>query len=621
MCGIFGAIGRAGTEALARQVLERLRHRGPDDEGIQRFADGWLAHTRLSIIDLSASGRQPMANARGTAWIAYNGEIYNYQELREELSGYPFRTRTDTEVILAAYERWGDDCVRHLRGMFAFGLWDLARRELFCATDRFGIKPLYYAWDGRRFVFCSEVTPMALCGVPLAPNEQALYAYLACGLLDHGPDTLFEGIRQLRPGTTLTLHEGSLAIRRYWDVPDGEDRREEDPSALKARIEARLLDAVRLHLRGDVEVGLSLSAGLDSTLLRALVLELDGRAAPLQCFTYAFPGTPYDEGPAARAEAPDRCRVHAIDVRPERALEELSRLVEVMEGPVGGLGIYGYWRSAQLAADQGIKVLLDGQGADETFAGYRYYYEAKLRQLWEQGRRDAAMDEFRQLCELHAEPVRRFEPGRSVPVAEAGVLAPDSTPLTSTYAHPDFAARARGRREDFPAPFACAVKNAMYRDLVFLKIPKLLRFQDKCAMAWGVEVRVPYLDHPLVEALFAAPTDRLLAAGRPKALLRAIARRYLSGDCLSAPKRYVAAPQREWIKTVWRRPIEEMIQDSVLAARGYILKDALLSQFQAYVDSPALGNSFFIWKFVNLELWYRRFCAASQPAGLAAGHP
>ena len=556
-----------------------------------------------------------MANARGTIWITYNGELYNYQELREELTEYPFRTRTDTEVILAAYDRWGEDCVRHLRGMFAFGLWDASRRTLFCATDRFSIKPLYYAWDGKRFVFSSEIKPMALCGVPLEPNAKVLYEYLTAGLLGHGADTLFEGIQQLRPATALTLHDGRLSIRRYWDLREGAGSQEDGASA----VEAKLHEAVRLHLRGDVDVGLSLSSGLDSNLLRALVSGMAGRAAPLQCFTYSFPGTPYDEWREHPEDASGRCRFHATDIRPERTLDGLEKLVEIMEGPVGGLGIYGYWRSAQLAADHGMKVLLDGQGADETFAGYRYYYEAKLRQLWEQGRQAKAIEEFRQLCQVHGEPARPFDPWRSATPADSAVLAPDSTPLTSTYAHPEFASSVRSGRAEFPAPFRCAVKNAMYRDLFFLKIPKLLRFQDKCAMAWGVEVRVPYLDHELVEAVVAMPTDRLLAGGWPKSLLRAIARKHLSGAWLDAPKRYVAAPQREWVKTVWRRPIEELIHDSLLAERGYILKERLLTQFREYVASSELGNSFFVWKFVNLELWYRRFCAASAPCPAATG--
>ena len=616
MCGIFGMFGEQGNEPLAREVLASLAHRGPDDRGVKYFPEGWMAHTRLAIIDLSPLGRQPMPNHRGTTWIVYNGEIYNYLELREELDGYPFRTRTDTEVILAAYDRWGAGCVRRLRGMFAFGLWDAQRQRLFCATDRFSIKPLYYYADGRRLIFSSEAKPIARCGVSLRPNARLLHDYLALGLLDHEEETLFEGITQLRPGTCLTYQDGRLAVRRYWDLDDDESELGADGDT--AEVEQRLLDAVKLHLRGDVEVGLSLSSGLDSQVLKALMLKTAPGSKPLRCFTYSFPGTPYDEHARNGAFAEDeRCRTHAVELEPQAMLEGLGDLIRVMEGPVGGLGIYGYWRNAKLAADHGIKVLLDGQGADETFAGYRYYYDQQLRQLWERGDRNRALEEFRQVGRAEGRQEQPFESWLAAQPSSALVMAPDSTELTSSYVDPEFAASVPARTHEFPAPFSCAVKNIMYRDLFYLKIPKLLRFQDRCAMAWGVEVRVPYLDHLLVERLYAVPTAQLLRCGSTKALLRAIAARYLPKERLRAPKLYVAAPQREWVKTALRRPIERMIQESVLAEQGYIVKTLLWRQFQDYTESPALGNSFFIWKFINLELWYRTFCA-SPPAPIGA---
>ncbi|MBI3320853.1 MAG: asparagine synthetase B, partial [Candidatus Omnitrophica bacterium] len=255
MCGIFGMLGDRDSRQLAQGVLAALEHRGPDDQGIQEFDEGWMAHTRLSIIDLSPLGRQPMANAAGTAWIVYNGELYNYLELREELKDYPFRTRTDTEVILAAYDRWGVDCLGRFQGMFAFGLWDLGRKRLLCATDRFSIKPLYYAQLGNRLLFSSEIKPLALCGVRLRPNEAAVYDYLAFGLLDHGSDTLFEGVHQLQPATSLLVEQGQHVVRKYWDLTQaadpGDAQPKDEPSTL-ASIETALLAAVRLHLRSDV---------------------------------------------------------------------------------------------------------------------------------------------------------------------------------------------------------------------------------------------------------------------------------------------------------------------------------------------------------------------------------
>lgn len=618
MCGIFGLFGERESQGLAREVLAALQHRGPDGDGVAWFDHGFLAHTRLSIIDLSPLGKQPMSNPDGTVWITYNGEIYNYVELRDELAGYPFRTRTDTEVILAAYERWGLGCLQRLRGMFAFGLWDATCRRLVCATDRFSIKPLYYWRDARRFIFSSEVKPMALAGVRLRPNDQMLYEYLTFGVVNHREETFFDGITQLRPGTYLTLQDGHLTVQPYWDLDhiESPDRASQGSVHVEEAVEARLIEAIRLHLRGDVEIGLSLSSGLDSNVLRALILHATGQPQPLRCFTYSFPGTPYDEWEkirSVRTHEP-RCAYQAVALEPESLFQDLQSLIEVMEEPVGGLGICGYWKNAKLAADHGVKVLLDGQGADEIFAGYRYYYDLKIRQLWEQGDRHAAHRELAQLFQAHGETAKEFPAWLATHSAPSLIMAPDATALTSEYVDPSFAARMRPDPPQFPAPFSCAVKNAMHRDLMWLKIPKLLRFQDRCAMAWGVEVRVPYLDHVLVETLFAVPTSTLLAGGLTKALLRTIGRRHLPETLLEVPKLYVSAPQREWVKTALKEPIEALIHESLLAQHGYVVKAQLVQQFRDYIASPELGNSFFAWKFINLELWYRAYCARGVAA-------
>lgn len=610
MCGIFGIFGAPLPPGADERIRALLKHRGPDDEGAVSFPEGGMGHTRLSIIDLSPSGRQPMSNAQGSVWVTYNGEIYNYLEIRKELSGYPFRTHTDTEVLLAAYETWGLDCLKRFRGMFAFGLWDSRLKRLICATDRFSIKPLYYHFDGKRLAFSSEVKPLALCGVRLTPNEGILYDYLASGLLDHTPQTLFEGVCQLRPGTFLIFERGQLQVGSYWRLEQEVKSEEADRSPTASDpIRERLEEALRLHLRGDVEVGLSLSSGLDSNLLRGLLLRVQNGSGPLRCFTYAFPGTPYDEWARCQSlRANGSCRYDAIEVTPKGFLQGLRDLILRMEGPVGGLGIYGYWMNAKLSSEQGIKVLLDGQGADEVFAGYRYYYEIKIRQLWDQGREREAEEEYRQLRQAHGEAEADFSSWLSArSSAKTAVLAPDSTSLESHYLHPEFSRRFEGRTHLTPEPFPCRVKNAMYRDLFFLKIPKLLRFQDRCAMDWSVEVRVPYLDHRLVEDVFSIPTQRLLQGGLTKSLLRQIARELVPDDLLRIPKLYVAAPQREWMKGVLSGPIRDMIRESVLAERGYILREDLGRQFEEYCRHPDLGNSFFIWKFLNLEILFRTF--------------
>lgn len=610
MCGIFGVIGVIPPDQAVGRVIELLRHRGPDDSGAVRVSDGLLAHTRLSIIDLSPLGRQPMSNHDGSVWITLNGEIYNYLELREELRDYPFRSQTDTEVVLAAYERWGEECLSRLRGMFAFGLWDERRRALLCATDRFSIKPVYYARHREALWFSSEVKPLAACGVPLAANDRAIFAYLAYGLLNHDEETLFRDVYQLRPGTFLRYRDGKLSLARYWDLPaEFPDNQTAEVSLLE--VEAALEQAVRLHLRGDVEVALSLSSGLDSNLLRALIAK--NGATSRRCYTYCFPGTVYDEGTRVeRLLSQDRhWTLWKTEVRAERLFEELTELVARAEEPIGGLGIYGYWLNARTVADTGVKVLLDGQGADEVFAGYKYYYGLWLGQLADQGREEELSGELAAFNRVHGSSISYPGPAfdaltrRDDP--DTLMRAPDGTTMTSSYLAPEFVRAHEGDALDFPKRFSCPVRQARYIDLFYLKIPKLLRFQDRCAMAWGVEVRVPYLDHVLVEQLFALPVHVLLRSGFTKVILRQVAERLLPDWPREEPKLYVAAPQREWVKGPLREDVGGLIRDSALGRAGYVDTAALRRQFDGYCLDPELGNSFFVWKFIVLEIWYRGF--------------
>jgi asparagine synthase (glutamine-hydrolysing) len=598
-----------------------MHHRGPDDSGSLDVGAGVLVNRRLAIVDLAETGHQPMSSPDGQLSISFNGEIYNYVELQQELAAtYAFRGHSDTEVILAAYARWGDGFLERLRGMFAIALWDSRRQRLLCATDRLSIKPVLYHVEGDRLVFASEVKPIAAAGIALAVNERRLFEYLRYGLLDHSEDTLFAGISQLRPGTFLTFERGQVQVRRYWDLAGRADLEDEwHGAASRDRIDTLLQEAVDLHLRGDVEPALSLSSGLDSQALRALI-QRGGRRDGLHCFTHCFPDTPYDECVAARTLAADApIHWHGTVITPDDLVHRLDNLVRVMEGPVGGLGIYGYWQNCRTAAAHGFKVLLDGQGGDEAFAGYRYYYGARLGDLERAGDRQALARELAAFNHAHGTAIVYPSQGFRDLVASADlehVRAPDGTSLASDYIAPAFARRWSAVPLDpLPAPFADGVKTAMYRDLFVLKIPKLLRFQDRAAMASSVEVRVPFLDHRLLEALWRVPSAELLAGGLTKSLLRRLAAERL-GVSLDRPKLYVSAPQREWLKGPLRPACRALMLESALAEDGWIDAAALVSQYDDYCASAALGNSFFAWKFLNLELWYRRFI--SRRAGVGA---
>lgn len=312
MCGISGIAGTNWRPAQLEAMVAALAHRGPNGPGSYLDPDRLcgLGHNRLSIIDLSSAGSQPMVDPSGTLWLVFNGEIYNYLELQTELSGYPFRSRSDSETILAAYEKWGEDCVDHFIGMFAFAIWDERNKRLFCARDRLGIKPFNYAFVHGNFLFASEVKALIAAGLPVRPDWQVWSTYLQHGLYDHGENTFFEGVKALRPGHILVWESGQIRTRKYWDVtPETSPLLDVSDDEAAERLRTLIADAVRLRLRSDVPLGLNLSGGLDSSCLLAFVDSSDDVSDELNCFTAGFDDPIYDES-AFAAEIPKRKAWH-----------------------------------------------------------------------------------------------------------------------------------------------------------------------------------------------------------------------------------------------------------------------------------------------------------------------
>ena len=612
MCGIFGYIGN-NTDSLDRgAILDSLRHRGPDGEGVKSIGRCLLAHTRLSIIDLSNAGLQPFGSADQRVWVTFNGEIYNYLELKQELSDYPFRSDTDTEVLLAAYEKWGEACLDRLRGMFAFGIWDENEQKLFCAVDRFSIKPLYYHQDEKGFTFGSEVRALSASGVNLRPDDKTIHDYLAHGILSHDERTFFEGIRYLCPGHKLVHKNGETSVSRYWDLQLRESPGKTYEECLDIAEEA-ILDSVRMHLRSDVGYGLSLSSGLDSNFLRCVVSQVGNLKRPLDCFSYCFRGTPYDECVGFDSDS-SGVNYHKTNITPSMLQSRMEDAIRVMEGPLGGLGIFAFWLNMQTAREHGAKVILSGQGTDELFHGYNYFYELKIRQFHDDGQTDKVEEELALFNEHHNTDVKYGSEAFNRMVRQEDT----STPRASDGSYMNQAGFVRKGFASAFGPWTAPgqdryrdlVKSQVYNDINYVKMPKLLVFQDKTAMDCSVEVRVPMLDHVLYETLFSIPTEYHLNNGSTKQLLRAIARRYddpANRNSWEPIKKYMPTPQREWIKYEVDEYIRLLIKTSVLHDRGYIDKGRLMNIYEAYVASNELGNSFFIWKFMNLELMFRVF--------------
>lgn len=571
MCGIAGSFGTRSNRSRLAAMVSTQDHRGPDAQGLYLSPNSFagLGHNRLSIIDLSEAGRQPMSDSTGRYWIVFNGEIYNYLELRGQLTGeYHFRTRTDTEVLLASYQKWGVGCLDRLIGMFSFLIWDERERRLFAARDRFGVKPLYYHQDrDGSLLVASEIKALHAAGVPAQADSAAWATYLTLGVYDHSERTFWENIQSLPPGHWLTWQRGQTAVSRWYDLaerigPECDPRTVEE---VKEEYLALMIDSVRLRFRSDVPVGINLSGGLDSSTLLGLVQAVQGAQSDTKAFTFITGAPQYDELPwvqqmLARTQHPlVICRMGPEDV-PALAESVLAHQDE----PFGGLPTLAYARLFEEARQQGVIVLLDGQGMDEQWAGYDYYVAA-----------------------LQGAPAGILQGAREKPVRPESLL-------------PEF--RLLAEPFELPCTFPDPLRNTQYRDARYTKIPRALRFNDRVSMRSSTELREPFLDHRLFELALRQPPERKIAEGTRKWLLREIARDLLPEGVVEAPKRPLQTPQREWLRGPLRNWANELIEHALDIYDGVWLDgDVVRREWRTFLQAQT-DNSFYVWQWISLGL-------------------
>ena len=561
MCGIAGAYGPADI----RRMTEVLHHRGPDDEGF--FSDGpvQFGARRLAIIDLT-TGHQPLSTADGSHWITYNGELFNYVEIRNELEslGYQFKTTSDTEVVVTAYQAWGPQCLDRFIGMFAFAIWD--GRQIFIARDRLGEKPVYYWTRGDRFLFASEIKGL-LVEVPPEPILDDSFSVLESVL---EPNTLFKGIKALEPGSYLVYDGQTTTVKRYWSIPEGPiDGR--SAADLTSELRWLLEDAVRLRLRSDVPIGLFLSGGLDSSLLAAL-------ARPKKTFTCHLPyGPAYDESHYARLMSDAvGSEMHAATVGPDDFRRDFSRVIWHLEQPIATTSSIAEFALARLAS-QHVKVAIGGQGADEAFGGYVRYA------LLAEEERIGASPLFR---EYH--PLARLLWGPQV----FGPLADRYFRLIQRGVGSD--APLQEVRRIFGRPGSLVDRmGAVDFKLTF---PSLITMNDRAAAAFGVENRTPLLDHRLVEFAFRLPAELKLHGGQTKILLRQASRGLVPDAIIDrVEKKGLGVPVGRWLQNELKDWAGEL--SSSLERRGI--------QLRAAHDRGEFDRTLFTR--VSLELWFRTF--------------
>jgi asparagine synthase (glutamine-hydrolysing) len=597
MCGIAGMVapdGEAADPTLVRAMAERLAHRGPDGEGEFFSGPVGLAHRRLAIVGLSDEGRQPMANGDGSLQIVFDGEIYNFPEVREALvaAGHTFATATDTEVILHAYEEWGHDCLSRFNGMWAFALWDGRRRELFCARDRLGVKPFYYTADAGSFLFASEIKAL-LVHAGRRPNDRMLLTFLAWGVADHTPETMYEGIVQLPPAHFVVVSEaGAGEPERYWDIAvNGAPRGADDEEAAQG-VRSLLADAVRLRLQSDAPVGICLSGGIDSSTVTALanVLLQSGHPKSVgdrqKTFSVSFEDPRFDEsrhidtvvaatGVANRRTTPDT----------EGLWEDIGRLLYMQDEPFASLSIYAQYCVMRLASSE-VKVVLDGQGADEQLAGYIAYQMPYIRGLLRQGEVFAALREAAGSARRHTSffswAARQF----AVRSERRGLLKGDAPEVLR---------------------YAGTLDEVLAREITASNLPLLLHWGDRNAMAFSIEARVPFLDYRLVEYLAGLPLDQKIRSGVTKYVLRR-AVEGLVPDAIRCrmDKMGFVTPEEAWMKDELRPHILALFSSPEFARRPYWDAERVLRNYREFLEGKSPYSTEF-WRIACTELWLRGF--------------
>jgi asparagine synthase (glutamine-hydrolysing) len=646
MCGIAGILKldpRAGVdEQRLAAMRDSLAHRGPDGAGSVVRGPVGLAHRRLSIIDLEG-GRQPMSNRDGTVWLTYNGELYNFRELRKELEarGHRFRTASDTEVVLEAWQAFGEGCVDRLRGMFAFALWDADRQCLFLARDRLGIKPLYFSAVAGELLFASEIKAI-LAGSRSRPafNRAVLPEFLASRYVA-GSETFFEGIHKLLPGHTLcwTARAG-LHGRHYWQPPTprpdaaafegaGSGRPYRD---VVAAVRAGLEDAVQSHLVSDVPLGLFLSGGIDSTVLAALMARrLD---APLRTFSVGFDEAEADESGYARlAAGAVGAQHHEVRMTPQRFFAELPRLVWHEDEPIAFTSSVPLHVVSRLARRH-VKVVLTGEGADELFLGYDYRYRITEQNLrWGSRFRRVVPAGLRR-------PLAAAVPGlprRLRRYAERSFLSLRCDPRDMFFEN--FAVFRQRHREALLADadlerdrdlhgcglqhYAAGRNDALasmsHTDLQTYLVELLMK-QDQMSMAASLESRVPFLDHLLVEQVASIPGRLRLQHGRTKALLRDVVADLVPPAILNRRKMGFPVPVGPWLRGPFWPVVEEFVLGHRSRARGHFDATALQAMAQEH-RTGRCDHAERLWLLINFEIWQRIFIDGEAPADVHRGGP
>ena len=641
MCGICGVFHFDRTQRVNRETLAEMNrqivHRGPDDDGF--FLDGniGLAMRRLSIIDIQ-TGHQPLSNEDGSVWIVFNGEIYNHRDLRIDLSarGHRYRTQSDTETIVHLYEEYGKNCVQHLRGMFAFAIWDRARRCVFIARDRLGIKPLYYRYDGHTLLFGSEIkTILAYPNVKPGFNRSTLAEYLAFGYITN-EQTMYAGIKKLLPGHTLTLDDesGGLETAAYWDLTVKSDDGSQPCEYYVTRYREQLEQCVSSHLMSDVPLGVFLSGGLDSSAVAALTTKI--RQEPIETFSVGYGEETYSELPYARTVAEHlHSKHHEVHLSRDEFFQILPRLIWHEDEPIVWPSSVALYFVAQLARKH-VTVVLTGEGSDETLAGYTRYAWTLLNSRMDRVYRTLTPSALRLMVRkgIGISPLS----GTYKRKLDHTFLGRDGASWSSFYFDNFYSAFSAAEQDELLTPDAkqsggdayagsmshwnqCTgdlLHRLLYTDIK-THLVELLMKQDQMSMAASIESRVPFLDHELVEFAASIPGKYSTKGTAGKCILKSAVEDLLPRSIIYRQKLGFPTPWAYWLTGFSLNQLRQLLLEPRTLQRGLFRIEALNSLFDEHTAGRRdHGNR--IWRLLNLELWFR-VCVEKDFGSVRVGEP
>lgn len=606
MCGICGIISlknQLPKETRLTPMMEAMKHRGPDDAGVFTENVASLGFVRLSIIDLSSAGHQPMLSDDGRFVLVFNGEIYNYLELREELSleGVEFKTNTDSEVLLKSYIAWDSDCLNRFNGMWAFVIYDRLEQKIFAARDRYGVKPFYYYVDDTEFIFASEIPPLltALNEKPQA-NHQVIFDFLTFNRTDQTEETFFEGIKKLQHGSILTINDGKPEIKKWYSLKDNLKTPFQNPQEFYELFSS----SINLRLRSDVPVGVCLSGGLDSSAIVS-TLAHEFKKNDTHTFSAIYEsGQSGDESKFIYEYSGLLKNMHYIKPSAKSLYDEMNSFIKAHAEPIPSTSPYAQYKVMQLA-QKNVVVTLDGQGADELLAGYHYFFGYFFKELLLKGKFSSLVKELFSYLKIH----KSLYGLKSFGFFMLPELMRTQTRVNALgYINPEFVKKYKNSNSISGNLYNSRSLQDALIDHFEYKLEHLLKWEDRNSMFFSLEARTPFLDYRLVEKSLSLPSEKVIKDGTTKYILREAMKGIIPEPIRNRNDKIgFGTPQAEW----FREPefqvfIKTLLSSSSFKSREIILPEKALKIYKLHLNKKG-DYSKEIWKWINLELWYREF--------------